>query len=98
MEKVVLVFVSGFHGKSKKQNEFNMTTMYQVVEDKENAKKLKSKELSFFTEKPLEWEKYTFGDLVECTIEQSEMLGEGPVLVSIDKVILPSPYLKVINS
>lgn len=94
---VVLMFVSGFAGTSKKGNSFNMTTMYQIIEDRDNTGKLKSKELSFFTEKPLAWEKYTFGDLVECSIEQPEMLDEGPKLVSINKVILPSPYLKILN-
>ena len=94
---VVLMFVSGFAGTRKMRNSSNMTTIYQIMHDLDTTGKMKSKELSFFTEKPLAWEKYTFGDLVECSIEQPEMLDEGPKLVSINKVILPSPYLKILN-
>ncbi len=91
--QVELVFVSGFHGKSKAGNEFNMTTFYQVVADKENPGKLKSTAMSFFTAEPLEWENYNFGDLVQVTVEPSEFLGKAPDLVSIDKIIKKSPYL-----
>lgn len=95
MEKVVLMFAGGFHGKSRKGNEFNMTTFYQVFPDKENEKKLKSKQLSFFTEEELKWDQYNFGDLVECEVEQPEFLGESPQLVSMGKIVMSSPYVNV---
>ena len=48
--KAQLVFVSGYHGTSKKGNVFNMTTFYQVIKDEESGK-VKGKEMTFFSDK-----------------------------------------------
>ncbi len=92
--KAQLVFVSGFHGTSKKGNAFNMTTFYQVVKNAETGK-IRGKEMTFFSDNEFEeWNTCQFGDVVECTLKPSEVLTEPPVLVSIDKVIETSPYVK----
>ena len=92
--KAQLVFVSGFHGTSKKGNAFNMTTFYQVVKD-EDSGKIRGKEMTFFSDKEFEeWKNCQFGDVVECTLQPSEVLTEPPVLVSIDRVVAVSPYIK----
>lgn len=92
--KAQLVFVSGYHGTSKKGNVFNMTTFYQVIKDEETGK-VRGKEMTFFSDNEFEeWKTCQFGDIVECTLKPSEVLTEPPVLVSIDKVIETSPYVK----
>lgn len=92
-QQVELVFIGGFHGKSQKGNEYNMTTCYQVVQDKETGK-LKAKQLQFFSAAPLDWENYQFGDVVKATIEQPEFLDQSPSLISIDSLVKSSPYSK----
>ena len=92
--KAQLMFVSGFHGTSKKGNAFNMSSFYQIVKD-ETSGTIRGKEMSFFTDEELEaWKTCQFGDIVECTLQPSDVLTEPPTLVSIDKVIMKSPYLK----
>ena len=90
-QQVELVFISGFHGKSQKGNEYNMTTTYQVITDRETGK-LKAKQLMFFSPEPLDWDKYQFGDVVKATIEQPDFLDQSPNLVSIDGIVKASPY------
>ena len=94
--KAQLMFVSGFHGTSKKGNEFNMSSFYQIVKD-DAAGVVSGKSMSFFTDEPLEkaWSMCQFRDIVECTLQPSDILTEPPVLVSIDKVVVKSPYLNI---
>lgn len=98
--KKTLVYFSSFSGTSKKGNEFNSFMLVQLIpqkDEKTKEVKISAFKLDYFTPAPLDVSHLNFGDVVECTLIENQILSRPLQLLSIDKVLVQSPYFKFVK-